>query len=194
MNPETTLSRAAFERLYAQYYQRFTMIARRYVRDSAVAEDLVTDSFVTFWDNREKLASDTNMPAYLLTVVKNNCLNWLHARQLHLRIEKQLHTHQYRMVDAGIDSLEACDPARLFADEVSRIVRETLETMPELTRIVFESNRFFEKTYAEIAAEQGISVRRVTSEMQRALAHLRTQLKDYLPLLIIWLSISDIHS
>lgn len=194
MNPETTVTRNSFERLYAQYYQRFTIIARRYVRDSAVAEDLVTDSFVAFWDNREKLVPGTNLPAYLLAVVKNNCLNWLHARQLHLRIEKQLHTHQSRMVDAGIVSLEACDPERLFADEVSRIVRETLETMPELTRIVFEQHRFFEKTYAEIAAEQGISMRRVTSEMQRALAHLRFRLKDYLPVLLLLLAYGEQHS
>lgn len=193
MNPETPLNPLAFGQLYNQWYRRFVVIARRYVRDAVTAEDLVTDSFVSFWENRERLAADLNAPAYLLTTVKNNCLNWLQARQTHLRIHQQLHSDQYRMVSANIASLEACDPRRLFADEVSQIVRDALETMPELTRIVFESNRFRDKTYAEIASEQGISVRRVTSEMQRALALLRTELKDYLPLVLILLSARDIN-
>lgn len=185
MNPETPINPLAFGQLYTQWYRRFVVIARRYVRDAVVAEDLVTDSFVAFWENRERLAADVNAPAYLLTTVRNNCLNWLQSRQTHLRIQQQLHSSQYRMVSANIASLEACDPRRLFADEVSQIVRDALSTMPDLTRIVFESNRFYDKTYADIAREQGISVRRVTSEMQRALAMLRTELKDYLPILLI---------
>ncbi len=179
MNP---LNHIEFGQLYTQWYRRFVIIARRYVRDAAVAEDLVTDSFMAFWECRDRLASDLNAPAYLLTIVKNNCLNWLQTQQNHLRIEKQLHGRQYRMVSANLRSLEACDPRRLFADEVTQIVRRAVASMPELTRTVFEANRFHEKTYAEIAEEQGITVRRVTSEIQRALALLRHELKDYLPL------------
>ncbi|WP_418983152.1 RNA polymerase sigma-70 factor [Alistipes sp.] len=192
MNPETQTNRFEFGQLYTQWYRRFVVIARRYVRDAVVAEDLVTDSFVAFWENRERLADDLNAPAYLLTSVKNNCLNYLQAQQTHLRIQKHLHGRQYRMVSANIASLEACDPERLFAEEVSQIVRQALSTMPELTRIVFEANRFYDKTYAEIAREQGITVRRVTSEMQRALALLRAELKDYLPVALILLGIKEI--
>lgn len=192
MNPETQINRFEFGQLYTQWYRRFVVIARRYVRDIVVAEDLVTDSFVNFWENRERLAADLNAPAYLLTSVKNNCLNYLQAQQTHLRIQKQLHSTQYRMVTSNIASLEACDPGRLFAEEVSEIVREALATMPELTRTVFEANRFRDMTYAEIAREQGVSLRRVTSEMQRALALLRTELKDYLPMALILLSIKEL--
>ncbi|OUN76818.1 hypothetical protein B5G09_08755 [Alistipes sp. An54] len=184
------INRSEFERLYAQYHPRFVVIAQRYVRDAMVAEDLVTDSFVSFWENRERLDGDTNHAAYLLTIVKNKCLNWLHAQQLHLRVEKQLQGQQYRMVAANILSLEACNPTGLFAEEVKRIVERTLENMPDLTRQVFESNRFSDKTYAEIAEELGISQRRVTSEMQRALSLLRKDLRDYLPFAFILLYIS----
>ena len=34
-----------FEAVYTQYYARFVIIARRYVRDVAVAEDIVMESF-----------------------------------------------------------------------------------------------------------------------------------------------------
>jgi len=170
-----------FGRLYNQYRQRFVIIARRYVRDRMVAEDIVADSFVSFWNNRNSIPDDTNLPAYILTTVKNKSLNWLHAQQIHMRIENNIQSSQARIVEANIRSLESCDPERLFAAEVRNIVMEATATMPELTRIVFEKSRNEGKTYAEIAKECGISNRQVASEIQKALAILRNALKDYIP-------------
>ena len=174
-----------FGHLYNQYRQRFVLIARRYVRDRMVAEDIVADSFVSFWNNRNSIPSDSNLPAYILTIVKNKCLNWLHAQQIHMRIENNIQTAQSRLVDANIRSLESCDPERLFASEVREIVKEATSRMPELTRIVFENSRNEGKTYAEIAKECGISTRQVTSEIQKALAILRRALKDYMPAIML---------
>lgn len=174
-----------FGHLYNQYRQRFVLIARRYVRDRMVAEDIVADSFVSFWNNRNSIPSDSNLPAYILTIVKNKCLNWLHAQQIHMRIENNIQTAQSRLVDANIRSLESCDPERLFASEVRKIVKEATSRMPELTRIVFEKSRNEGKTYAEIAKECGISTRQVTSEIQKALAILRRALKDYMPAIML---------
>lgn len=179
-----------FGHLYNQYRQRFVLIARRYVRDRMVAEDIVADSFVSFWNNRKNIPSDTNLPAYILTIVKNNCLNWLHSQQIHMRIEQQLQTTQSRLIDSSIRSLEACDPERLFAGDVKTIVANAVANMPELTRMIFIKSRNEGKTYAEIAKECGISQRQVTSEIQKALAILRKDLKDYIPagLLIFYLN------
>ena len=170
-----------FGHLYNQYRQRFVIIARRYVRDRMVAEDIVADSFVSFWNNRNNIPSDTNLPAYILTIVKNKSLNWLHAQQIHMRIENNIQSSQARIVEANIRSLESCDPERLFAAEVRNIVMEATATMPELTRMVFEKSRNEGKTYAEIAKECGISQRQVATEIQKALAILRNALKDYIP-------------
>ena len=176
-----------FGYLYNQYRQRFVIIARRYVRDRMVAEDIVADSFVTFWNNRDKISSDANLPAYILTTVKNNCLNWLHSQQIHYRIEEQIATSQSRVIDASIRSLNAMDPNQLFAEDVQKIVAEAIRKMPELTKEVFISSRSKGLTYAEIAEELGISHRRVVSEMQSALALMRKALKDYIPAWLITL-------
>lgn len=179
---------AQFDELYAQYYAKFVIIARRYVRDTTAAEDLVMESFTSFWENRSKIASDTNLPAYIAVTVKNNCLNWLNSRQLHLAKQRDIHDLQSRLVAANIRSLSSCDPHKLFSDEIRGIVETEMKRMPLITRQVFELSRFYGKTYAEIAASLGISQRRVASEMQRALSFMRDALKDYLPLqIIIWL-------
>ena len=177
-----------FEAVYTQYYARFVIIARRYVRDVVVAEDIVMESFASFWENRERIALETNLPAYVATSVRNNCLNWLNAQTLHLAKLHDIHSLQTRNIVASIRSLNACDLQRLFTDEIRAIVEREMHTMPQVTRQVFELSRFCGKTYAEIAEALGISQRRVTSEMQRALAIMRNALKDYFPVsLILWM-------
>lgn len=183
-----------FGHLYNQYRQRFVLIARRYVRDRMVAEDIVADSFVAFWNSRSKLASDTNLPAYILTIVKNNCLNWLRAQQIHFRIEDDLASTQSRLIDANIRSLSAMDPSNLFASDVQSIISDAIIKMPELTREIFILSRNTGMTYAEIAEELGISQRRVTSEMQAALSILRKALKDYMPAWLLTLYLLNAYS
>ena len=51
-------------------------IAVSYVRDRMAAEDIVTDSFVAYWENHTT-TEIRSVPAYILTAVKNRCLNWL---------------------------------------------------------------------------------------------------------------------
>lgn len=187
--PDITKS---FEDLYTQYRQRFVVIARRYVRNSMVAEDIVAESFVSFYNKCATLPGDTNIPSYILTIVRNNCLNYLHAQQLHLRIDQQEASDHARMVNANIRSLQACNPEKLFANEIHSIVAEAIQKMPDLTRIVFVKSREEGKTYEQIAMECGISVRRVTSEMQKALAVLRHALKDYMPAWLLALYLNNI--
>ena len=66
--------------------------------------------------------------------------------------------------------------------------------MEELTREIFILNRNTGMTYAEIAAELGISQRRVTSEMQAALSILRKALKDYMPAWLLTLYLLNAYS
>ena len=42
-----------------------------------VAEDIAIASLMYYWENRGKLAADSNVPAYILTVIKHKCLNYL---------------------------------------------------------------------------------------------------------------------
>lgn len=66
-----------FGKLFMKYRDSYVAIARSYVRDLAVAEDIVSDCFATFWDKRESIDLKTSPEAYILRAVKNRCLNWL---------------------------------------------------------------------------------------------------------------------
>ena len=86
--------------------------------------------------------------------------------------------------------MELCDPQHLFAGEIEKLVRDCMAEMPELTRQVFTARRIHGKSYREIAAECGITERRVETELEKALGKLREVLRDYLPL-AFWSAFCD---
>jgi len=193
---KTCITSAEFGRLYSDYNPRFTEVTYRYVRDRGIAEDLVSDSFMAFWEERDRLPEDVNAPAYVLTIVKNKCLNHLKVRLLHLQIEKKLHSTQQRLIQSDIQSLAACVPDTLFVEEMHdarpRRQPDAGCRMPELTRRIFEGSRYENKSYKELAQELNIAFTHVNFEMRRALKILREEFKDYIFALIILLAVSNL--
>ncbi len=187
------IATAEFGRLFATWRTRFETIACRYVRNAAVAEDLVSDSFMSFWENRSRIPADANLQAYILIIVRNKCLDWLRAQSLHMKIEQEVYEFRRRLVAEDIRSLQAFDPGEIFSEEVAAIVRESLARLPELTRKVFVARRFEELSYKEIAQKYGITVRRVEFELEKAAKQLRVALKDYLHILLLLLG-DALHS
>lgn len=177
-----------FVSLFEQYKEPFTLFACSYIRDREAAEDIFAEAMMQYWEKRRELAGDTNIPAYILTSVKNRALN--HLRHLHVRTETEdrLYAHAQRELNFRIASLESCDPAELFTAEMKTIVQNTLQRLPEQTRLIFYKSRFENRTNREIAEEMGISIKTVEFHISKALKVFRTTLKDYLPLLVLFLS------
>ena len=188
------MTTAEFGRLFATWRARFEAIACRYVRSAAVAEDLVSDSFMSFWENRGRIPADANLQAYILIIVRNKCLDWLRAQSLHAKIEQEVYELRRRVLAADIRSLQAFNPEEIFSAEVAASVRQALDRLPELTREVFVARRFEELSYKEIAEKYGITVRRVEFELEKAVNQLRVALKDYLPVLLMLLSDNILRS
>lgn len=173
-----------FDTLYAEYKPRFVVIAHSYLRDWDLAEDLVNDSFLGFWERRsEMLSSDAKIPSYILGILRYKCIDALRERQTQFKVRQTLYDHGLRNIRANLDALEDCDLAKtLFRQDIEEIFRRRLSEMPELSAQIFIANRFEEMTYQQIADRYGISVRKVTREIQRCLKLLREDLGDYLPL------------
>ncbi len=83
------IDNSEFGEIYSKYNSRFVVIALRYVRDRSVAEDIVMDSFVSFGEHKDRLDDKVNHLAYLLAIIKNNCMNYLVRQQKYKQIEKK---------------------------------------------------------------------------------------------------------
>ena len=88
-----------------------------------------------------------------------------------------------------IRTLESCDPHVLFEKDVQTILHDTLGSLDRKTGRIFSLSRFDGMTNREIAMELGISEKTVEYHISKALKVLRVALKDYLPLVGIFLGL-----
>jgi RNA polymerase sigma-70 factor (ECF subfamily) len=176
-----------FNKLFNDYYDRFVRFASGYVRERQVAEDFVSEAFTVYWENRKNLSPDSNPPAYILSVVKNRCLNHLQHIQVRQRAEKEINEHTEWLLSIKINSLQACDPDFIFSDEIEKIVASTLESLPQKTRQVFMLNRYQGLSYRDIASQMDLSIKAIEFHISKALSQLRFSLRDFIYLLLFLL-------
>ena len=175
-----------FSTLFNQLKEPFIFFANSYVKDMATAEDIYMEAIIQYWEKRNILPVDTNIPGYILTSIKNKSLNYLRNMSIRVDANDKLYDHHLRELNFRISSLESCDPSDLFASEVKDIIRKTLNELPEQTRIIFFKSRYNNMTNREIATELGLSIKTVESHISKALKLFRHKLKDYLPLLLFF--------
>lgn len=181
---ERTADIKAINKLFATYQRRFIRFAYSYVRDPVIAEDFAIEAISYYWEHRHAMEPDSNIPAYILTIIKHKCLNYLQHLQVEKDVESHLMSHQQWELQTRISSLEACEPKELFLEEVQSIARRTLEYMPEQTRKVFVMSRYENKSHKEIAFSLGITTKGVEFHISKALKLLKKNLKDYFPVFL----------
>lgn len=172
-----------FNKLFSEYYPRFVRFASGYVKELATAEDFVVESFSAYWQNRTNLSDNSKPQAYILTSIKNKCLNHLQHIQVRQRAEKEINEHTQWLLNTRISTLQACDPNILFSKEIQQIVDDTLARLPEKTRQIFALSRGQGYSYKQIAEEMGLSVKAVEFHVSKALEQLRIALKDFIYLM-----------
>jgi RNA polymerase sigma-70 factor (ECF subfamily) len=172
---------AAFETVFRSYYERLCNYANTMLYDVDEAEEVVQNTFLTLWEQRDSIEIHTSVKSYLYRAVHNSCLN----RIKHNKV-KQMHGEHVRY---NMESSVEGTSQMVIGKELEQQINAAIESMPQQCRTVFVLSRFENLTYAEIAEQLKISIKTVEKHMVKALKILRERLKDYLPLLL-WLLIN----
>lgn len=168
----------AFRTLFFQFFSPLCVFAHRYVDSWENCEDIVQETFFKIWKNRKNIEINTSSRNFLITSVKNSCIDFLRKQETEQNWQqKEIENNTSWHTSGDIYS----------TIELEQMLAAALAKLPDNIRIVFEKNRFEGMTYAEIATEHNISVKTVEAYMTKALKHLRVELKDYLPLIILLL-------
>ena len=182
------LTPSAFGELFIKNRNKFTAIALSYVRNQAVAEDIVSESFTSFWDRREEIELKSCPESYILRSVRNKCLNYLRDNSRVILAEGSVDSDvnlRIKTMLSEISILETGEMDAVYSAEVKEIFLKFLSSSPELSQNIFLSSRFEDLTYEEIAQKYGVTPRKVKREIQKSLEILRVSLKDYLPILLL---------
>ncbi len=161
-----------FERLFTKYYEPLCRHANKILNDMDTSEDLVQEFFYQFWKNRETFTVRLSLNAYLYQSIRNNALHHLE----HLAIRR---SYAEKLRGEQRETAPAPEPQSAELNDLTRVIENTLNQMPERCSRIFRMNRFDGKKYREIAAILSISVKTVEAEMGKALQIFRKSLKDY---------------
>jgi len=158
------------ELLFRKYYTNLCNHAIRFVHSGEVAEDIVSEVFAAFWQNRAFELITTSYRAYLYKSVRNRAYNHL-KWELNRTSPIELITAPF--VAQAHNPYEALQYSELH-QQIERIVQE----MPPQCRKAYLLKRIEGKTLEEIAAELQITPKSVEALITRAIARLRNGLKD----------------
>ncbi len=174
------------ERLFGSR-KRFERFALLYVRDSHAVQDILMECYAYVWEHRAEIDFTGNVEAYMFTMVKHRCLDYLQHMSRRQDVEANLASDAQWELDMSIATLSAFDPHWLYDKEVHARIRRAVYSLPDHTRQIFIMSRHEGLTYREIAARLGESVKTVEAHMSRALKALRADLGDYFPVLVLLL-------
>jgi RNA polymerase sigma-70 factor (ECF subfamily) len=169
----------AYEMIFKSYYQPLCRYAYTFLHDKEESEEVVQSVFISLWEKRSMLDIQTSFKAYLFRMVRNSCLNVIK----HEKVKKQHVAHEMAVAEVSYNSVAE----KVSANELSLKITEAMKALPEQCRMVFQLSRFEELKYQEIADQLNISIKTVENHMGKALKIMREQLKDYLPLFLIFM-------
>ncbi|MDR3252188.1 MAG: RNA polymerase sigma-70 factor [Tannerella sp.] len=187
IKPADIRSESKFGSFYSAYYKRFMRYALYYVGNEQTAEDITHDAILYYWENRDALSPETDVVGYLVLTVKNKCLNYLKHLQVEADFNKSYAELQEWEVKSRIMTLEDDNYTEIFTRELMDLVTASLAKLPQQTRDIFVQHRLDSKPRKEIAAAMGVSLQKIDYHVNKANDHLHKDLKDYIPILLIFL-------
>lgn len=171
----------AFDYIFRKHYKGLCAQAMLYLKDLDTAQGLVQNCFIKFWEKRSEVTEIQNIPAYLSFMVRNQCIDYLRKEKV---IAKAHNEHE-----SGKSQAENSTENLVMLHEFEEELVIALSNLPERCRMAFEYSRFEDLTYPEIAKKMNVSVKAVEALLSRALKSLRSELKEYFPLLLLLLDV-----
>ena len=163
----------AFELLFKKHYTTLCSFSNKYLFNPEEAQDVVQDVFLKLWEERDEIDVEGSLKAYLFKVTANSSINKLRRRKVKTKYDEIL-----KLVYIENSGLSPHDS--FLEQELTEYIGIALNKIPPQCRRVFDLSRIEGLKYSEIAEYLKISVKTVESHMSKALAILRTELKEYL--------------
>lgn len=156
---------AAFKVLFDVWFKKLYSFSYRYLKNKELAEEIVQETLLQVWLNREKLDEQVLISPYLFTI----------ARRLSLNSLRQIATSRsatQKLYSDLKESVNTTEEAVSFS-ELQRMTEEALALMPKQQQQVYRMSRNEGLSLDEIALELGIAKNTVKKHLSEALKVIR---------------------
>ncbi|HEY4788395.1 MAG TPA: RNA polymerase sigma-70 factor [Bacteroidales bacterium] len=155
----------AFDLLFRKYYTPLCRFAVKMNGSETAAEEAVQEVFIYLWEQRQHLAISKSVISYLFQSVKNKVYE--HFRKVQTRTK-----YEEEFISISQDGEDT--PEKQLDDyEISCLVWNAVDQLPEKCKVIFQLSREEGLTYNEIAEHLQISAKTVENQMGIAFKKLR---------------------
>lgn len=157
----------AFSELFSRHSPRIYAYCRRFIGNREEAQDIFQETFIRFHQSASNERDMTNVPAYLLRIARNLCVNFK-------KREKQAISYEEYMV-ADYESENANEKS-----EMLDLIKDALEVLPDEYKEPFILREYHGLTYNEISDIVGVPLSNVKIRIHRAKQKIKDILAPYL--------------
>lgn len=137
--------------------------ARKLIGDAEDAEDVVQDVLLRLWSRRDELDRCRNLKAFVATMVRNACIDFLRTR----------HTGTSSLPEA-LCTADGSDPHHdLEAKDEMELMHRIVRSLPPLQQTILRMKDMEEYETEEIAQITGCSPEAIRSNLSRARKRVR---------------------
>jgi RNA polymerase sigma-70 factor, ECF subfamily len=172
----------AFNTLMKRHEKTVVNLVYRFTGNREIADDLAQEVFLRIYRASGRFEARAKFFTYLYRVTKNLCHNYRVKTQR--RKTTSLNADRTGHNGGDMPARELVDPIGSAEEQVSRlelsaVVREAVESLPEQQREAVILQRFQGLAYDEIADALNLSVPAVKSRIHRAKLNLKEKLAPY---------------
>jgi len=168
----------ALGELMKVYFPLLCKYAEQFTGDSALAEDVVQESFIRFWQHTRTFNNLMQVKAFLFTVTRNRALNMIRSRKR----EQDKRTGAAQLQPSAVGAMDEEIVSLEYLAEINLFVQQLPERMRQVFLLSFEEGLSIE----EIASRLNISGKTVRNQKYNSLLLLRKQFEHLgIPLLVL---------
>ena len=154
-----------FEKVFRHHYDGMFRLARKMLNDDAESKDVVSDVFANLLKSNTDLKSDT-LQAFLLTSVRNRCINLLVHKQKQQQMQKAV-------------VVEMITPEQTAEHEQLQLLHRYIDSrLPKLSQQILRLRYQQGLKYREIAQVRQVSEVTVHNHLSQSLKQLKDHFKS----------------
>ena len=154
-----------FEQVFRHHYDGMFRLARKMLNDDAESKDVVSDVFANLLKSNTDLKSDT-LQAFLLTSVRNRCINLLVHKQKQQQMQKAV-------------VVEMITPEQTAEHEQLQLLHRYIDSrLPKLSQQILRLRYQQGLKYREIANVLQVSEVTVHNHLSQSLKQLKDHFKS----------------
>lgn len=163
----------AFKVFYNYFYSKLYRYCTFFTNDQDVIKELISDVFVSVWQNRRKITAIKNIENYLFIAVRNQSYKYL-------KENNQYQVISIEDIEEGM-FVDSMNPERqIMKEELRQEIELAINSLPQRCKLIFSLIRHEKKSTKEVAELLNISEKTVYAQMCIAVKKLGMLIKDHL--------------